>query len=200
MFPRGLLQLKTRNSHKSFAKIMWIQSGIHNVYAFSICILAELNELKGITSLIYRYGRFFHSNSGTLLCNQVKLVFLISEKWHSKIQKVALFFCSTQRKRGGSLRTRLVLWAHKEKYYQREERGGQGGDERETLKELECFVPAQLASNTFNNETGNKTHWHTQPHTHTQDVFSHSYVLLKAFVALKQIAYVMFWTIINKIL
>lgn len=43
-----------------------------------------------------------------------------------------------------------------------------GGNERETLKDLECFVPAQLASNTFNNETGNKTHWHTQPpYTHT---------------------------------
>lgn len=44
---------------------------------------------------------------------------------------------------------------------------GDGGDERETLKELECFVPAQPASNTFNNETGNKTHWRTYPHMHT---------------------------------
>lgn len=29
-------------------------------------------------------------------------------------------------KEGGSLGKRLVLWAHKEKYYQREERGGRG--------------------------------------------------------------------------
>lgn len=72
-------------------------------------------------------------------------------------------------KKRGSLRKHLVLWPHKKTYYQREERGRRG-DERETLKELECFVPALPASNTFNNETGNKTHWHlhTHIHAHTQ--------------------------------
>lgn len=58
---------------------------------------------------------------------------------------------------------------------------GNGGDERETLKELECFVPALPASNTFNNETGNKTHshLHTQIHAHTHTTWQWEGVFIR---------------------
>ncbi len=93
--------------------------------------------------------------------------------------------------KGGSLRKRLVYGLIRKSII-KERSEGDGGDERETLKELECFVPAQPASNTFNNETGNKTHWHTHSHTHThanmyhshwEDVFS--YVFFQTLLTLK---------------
>lgn len=43
--------------------------------------------------------------------------------------------------KGGSLGKRLVLWAHKEKYYQREERGGRGRREGD-IKGAGMFCPS----------------------------------------------------------
>lgn len=50
-------------------------------------------------------------------------------------------FLQYREEKGGSLRKRLVLWAHKEKYYQREERGGRGRREGD-IKGAGMFCPS----------------------------------------------------------